>query len=151
MRRAFTLIELLVVIAMVAILSAAVGASVNAARKRALITRAHSEAKEITNAILSYANYTEDGTLQEVAGKLNDTPANESSLDFLIGKGPQKRGSKVPVLYQAASLKGNGAFLDPWGHPYRVTVKRAANISPPGVPAMSIRLFFPNWHRLGGD
>ena len=151
MRRAFTLIELLVVVAMIAVLSGAVGAGVNAARKRALITKARAEAQEITNAILAYANYTDDGTLKELAGKLSNSDASSSSLDFLIGKGPNRRGSPVPVLYNAAATKGSGAFLDPWGHPYRVTVKKGENISPPGVPAMSLRLFYPNWHRLGGN
>ena len=147
MRRGFTMIELLVVLAIIAVLVAAVSTSVNAARRRAMITRAQSEAEEITNAILAYANYTQDGTLGELAGRLSYTEANESTLGFLIGKGSQN-GQKVPILYNAASTKGSGAFLDPWGRPYRVTVKRGQSINPPGVPQMNIRLFYPNWHRL---
>ena len=150
-RRGFTLIELLVVIAMIAVLTAAVGAAVNGARRRARIGRARAEAQEITNAILAYANYTDDGTLKSVAGKLNDTPASLQSLAFIVGKGPKQRGEDVPILYNAAAQKGNGAFLDPWGHPYHVTVKKGNAIRPPTVPQMNIRLFFPNWHRLGAN
>ena len=150
MRRAFTLVELLVVIAMIAVLTAAAGAAVNSARKRAKIGRARTEAQEITNAILSYANYTEDGTLGEIASGLNNVPASLTTLKFLVGQGPKQRGSDVPILYAAGAAKGNGAFVDPWGHPYRVTVKKGKKVSPPSVPTMNIRLFFPNWHRLGG-
>ena len=149
MRRAFTLVELLVVLAMIAVLLGAVGAGVRAARQRAKISRARVEVQEITNAILSFANYTDDGTLQEVAGRLNDTPAGESSLDFLLGK-VTKRGAQVPVLYRAAA-SADGMFRDPWGHPYRVTVKKGESLVPPGVPVMGVRLFFPNWHRLGKE
>ena len=143
MRRGFTLLELLVVIAMIILLMAVIGGSVAAAHKRALIARAQGEAQEITNAILAYANYTKNGTLSELTGRLNDAEATESSLDFLLGK-----KADVPILYNAA-ISGGGKILDPWGHPYRVTVKKGVSISPPGVPSMSIRLFYPNWHRLG--
>ena len=147
-RRAFTLIELLVVIAMIAILTGAVGIGVNGARKNAKIARARAEAQEITNAILAYANYTEDGTLSSIAGALSDAEASKSTLGFLIGEGQNAHGSSLPVLYNAAVSKGNGAFLDPWGHPYRVTVRQGQNITPMGIPVMGIRLFYPNWHRV---
>lgn len=145
MRKAFTLVELLVVVGMIAVLSGTVGASVNSARKRALLSRARAEAQEITNAILSYANYTEDGTLAEVT--MDNVDASKDSLSFLLG-GKTKRNSQVPVLYNAAVTKGSGAFLDPWGKPYRVTVKKGDKVSPPGIPSMNLRLFYPNWHRI---
>ncbi len=145
-RRAFTLVELLVVIAMIAILSAAAGTSVVGARKRAKISRAQTETQELTKAILAYANYTEDGTLDELTG-LNNTPATEGNLKWVLG-GVKKRDSPVPVLYNA-SVTRNGQLLDPWGRPYRVTVKKGERITPPGVPSMNVGVFYPNWHRLG--
>ena len=145
MRRAFTLIELMVVIAMIAILMGAATTSVVGAQKRAKISRAQTEAQELTKAILAYANYTEDGTLSELAG-LNDSEATESNLKFVLGK-VTKRGSTVPVLYNASVAK-DGRFLDPWGNPYRVTVKKGERVTPPGVPAMNVGVFYPNWHRV---
>ena len=145
MKRGFTLIELIVVIGMLMVLMGAAASGVNGARKRAMISRAQTETQELTKAILAYANYTEDGTLSEVTG-LNDTPANESNLKFVLGK-VSKRGSTVPVLYNASVSKG-GQFLDPWGRPYRVTVKKGERITPPGVPAMDVGVFYPNWHRI---
>ena len=54
MLRGFTLIELLVVIAMIAILMGAIGSSMNQARKRAMISKATQDVKEMTNAILAF-------------------------------------------------------------------------------------------------
>lgn len=144
-RRGFTLVELVVVVAMILIIAGAMATSVSGARARAKISRAQTEVREITNAILSYANYTDDGSLSSVT--MNDTPASETSLAFLLGNGPSQRGAKVPVLYNAA-VSGGGDVLDPWGKPYRVTVKVGETVSPPGVQSLSIRLFYPNWHRL---
>ena len=144
-RRGFTLVELLVVVAMIMILAAAMTTSVSGARARARISRAQTDVREITNAILAYANYTSDGTLSSVTMK--DTLATETALAFILGKGPDQRGAKVPVLYNA-SVTG-GQILDPWGKPYRVTVKQGDTVAPPGVQNLSIRLFYPNWHRLG--
>ena len=143
-RRGFTLVELIVVVAMILVLAGAMATSVSNARRRARLSRAQTEVREITNAILSYANYTEDGTLS--AQTMNEAVADDSNLAFILGKGPKQRNSTVPVLYNAA-LTG-GRILDPWGHAYIVTVKKGDRISPPGVQNLDVRLFYPNWHRL---
>lgn len=147
MRRAFTLIELLVVIAMIAIIAGALSTGVAKAQRRSKISRAQTEAREITNAILAYANYAEDGTLSELEG-LNEDEATENNLKYILGK-TTSRNSQVPVLYNAA-LKG-GKILDPWGNPYRITVKKGQKINPPSVNGVKIRMFYPNWHRIGGN
>ena len=144
-RKGFTLIELLVVIAMLVILMGAATTSVVSAQRRAKISRAQTEAQELTKAILAYANYTDDGTLSELSG-LDDSEASEDNLKYVLGK-VTKRGSTVPVLYNASVAK-NGKFLDPWGNPYRVTVKKGERIKPPGVPSMNVGIFYPNWHRV---
>ena len=128
MNRGFTLVELVVVVAMILILAAAMTTSVSGARARARVSRAQAETREITNAILAYANYTDDGSLSSVT--MNDSPSSESTLAFILGKGPDQRGAKVPVLYNA-SVTG-GQILDPWGKPYRVTVKQGDTVAPPG-------------------
>ena len=144
-RRGFTLVELIIVVAMILVLAGAMTSSVANARRRARLSRAQTDVREITNAILAYANYTEDGTLSQQAN-LNDAVADDSKLDFILGKGPKQRNSVVPVLYNAA-LTG-GKILDPWGKPYRVSVKAGERVSPQGVQNLDIRLFYPNWHRL---
>ena len=145
MKRAFTLVELIVVVAMIAILAAAMSSGVAKARRRAMVAKAEAETREITNAILSYQNFDQDGSLKSYV--MNDAEATETSLGFILGK-VKSRNVTVPVLYNAA-LTG-GRMLDPWGKPYRVTVKKGETVSPPGVGSMSTGVFYPNWHRLRG-
>ena len=146
MRRGFTLIELMVVMAMIAIIAGALTTGVAKAQRRTKISRAQTEAREITNAILAYQNYDEDGSLSKYT--MNDQEADEGSLGFILGK-VKSRNSDVPVLYNAAIT--GGKILDPWGHPYRITVKQGETINPPGVSGVKIRMFYPNWHRIGGN
>ena len=143
MRKGFTLIELLVVVAMIAIIAGALTTGVARAQRRAKISRAQTEAREITNAILAYANYDEDGSLAKYT--MNDQEAEEGRLGFILGK-VRSRGVNVPVLYNAAIT--GGKILDPWGNPYRITVKQGESINPPGVNGVKIRMFYPNWHRV---
>jgi len=145
MRRGFTLVELLVVVGMIAILGGSMVTSVSSAQMRAKVSKANVDVGEITKAILAYANY-EDGTLESVA--MEDQAAEESRMAFILGR-VQGRGGQVPVLYNGAIR--NGALTDPWGNPYRVTIKKGEMIRPAGVPSLSLKLFYPNWHRLSED
>lgn len=143
MRRGFTLVELLVVVAMIVILAGALTTSIAKSQQRARIARAETEVREMTNAILAFANYSADGTL---ASKVRTAqPSSEGSLDFILGK-VTERGQEVPVLFNA-TIRGT-MIVDPWGHPYKVTIKKGERIRPPGVPNLEIGLFCPNWHRL---
>lgn len=137
------MIELMVVMAMIAVIAGALTSGVAKAQKRSKISRAQTEAREITNAILAYQNYDEDGSLDKFL--MEDQEAEEGKLGFILGK-VKSRNSDVPVLYNAA-LTG-GKILDPWGHPYRITVKKGDSINPPGVNGVKIRMFYPNWHRV---
>ena len=141
--RGFTLIELMVVMAMIAVIAGALTSGVAKAQQRSKISRAQTEAREITNAILAYQNYDEDGSLAKFV--MEDQEAEEGKLGFILGK-VTSRNSDVPVLYNAA-LTG-GKILDPWGHPYRITIKQGETINPPGVSGVKIRMFYPNWHRV---
>ena len=144
MKKAFTLVELLVVMAMIMIIAGAFTSSVASSMKRAKISRAVTETREITNAILAYQNYDEDGSLERYA--MNDAEASESKLGFILGK-VQSRGVNVPVLYNAG-VNASGKICDPWGNPYRITIKEGDPVQPPGVSNLKLRMFYPNWHRL---
>lgn len=146
MRRGFTLVELLVVIGMIALIGGAMVTSVSGAQLRAKISKANVDVGEITKAILAYANYTDDGSLSSV--EMNDQPAQEGNLKFILGKETGRGGEMVPVLYNGAIT--GGYINDPWGHPYRITIKKGERISPSGMPTLKLRLFYPNWHRLSG-
>ena len=145
MRRGFTLIELMVAVAMILIIAGAMHTAVRQAQRRAKVSRAQIEAREITNAILAYQNYEASHSLSSCT--MEDAPASESRLGFILGN-VSVNGIRVPVLYNAAITRGQ--ILDPWGNPYRITIKPGETIKPMGVPDMDIRLFYPNWHRLSG-
>ena len=118
MKRAFTLIELLVVVAILAILMSAMGASVAQAQLRAKIAKAKTQADDITKAIRSYSDWVDTGLKP-----MEDAEADESSLSFILGRGVDRNGQPMPILYNASMI--GGKIRDPWGNPYLVTVRPA--------------------------
>lgn len=116
MRKAFTLVEMLVVVGILAILMASLSMSFASAQKKARIAKATVEAGEITKAILAYGNLVDTGIPE-----LTDAEAGESTLPYLLGEGTDRGGNKIPIMYNGTL--SNGKMLDPWGHPYLVTVK----------------------------
>ena len=145
-KRGFTLVELMVVVAMIAIIAGAFSTAVAGAQERAKIQKALSEVKVVSQAMLAYENYHEL-PLKEKESILDAS----SSLGFLLGQGgTAESGGKIPVLLQAA-LSSGGALLDPWGTPYRISI-RPGNLSyVPGVATGSLTsgFFLPNAYRLG--
>lgn len=145
MRRGFTLIELLVVIAMIAVLIGSVGSSMNQARRRAQISKATQDAKEITNAILAFENYAKGRSLKNYAtGSWKKT--TETSLSMILGQEDSEGGERVPVLYNAQIV--NGLILDPWGNPYEFMIKRVGSIAPPNRTSFQTAPSLPNFYRL---
>ena len=143
MKRAFTLVELLVVVGMIALLTGAVGNSVNDARKRARVAKAQAEVKEMTNAILASERYVSLGQ------HTMDEEASESNLGFILGKENGDNGEKIPVLFNA-NVSSGGKILDPWGRPYIVAIREGDAPANFTTAAGNIRsgYFLPNIYRL---
>ena len=149
-KRGFTLIELLVVVAMIALIMGALSTAVSGANERAKVQKALSEVKVISQAILAYENYDQGGDKHELP-TMNDRDADKGSIGFILGDGGQaKSGGNIPVLLMA-SLTSGGKMLDPWGTPYRVTIKEHALQVKPGAASGSLQtgFFMPNWYRVG--
>ena len=153
-RRGFTLVELIVVIGMLMLLAGAISSSIAGASRRAKIQRATTEAQEMTKAILSYENYGDEDGLQAFC--MEEQEATESSLGFILGltEIKQKNGEKgkVPVLFNGALT--NGKILDPWGNPYRVTIRQGKKVDGgEGEASATLRAFvsFPNYNRRPAD
>ena len=146
MKKGFTLVEMLVVVGMLVLLMGAVTSSVAQARNRARITKATVAVQEMTNAILAYESYIrEEGGLPEAS----NVETTEDRMKFLLGKGPKVSGVEVPVLYNAEIVRG--AIRDPWGTPYRYTVKKSSDFRVEDdilKNKMKTGLFFPNFNRL---
>lgn len=141
--RGFTLIELMVVVAMIMILIAAMGTAVSGAQERARVQKATAEVKVITQAILAYENEKD----HELTPMTREN-CNRSTLGFLLGQETSDAGNKIPVLLMAA-LSSGGDMLDPWGHPYKVTIKAK---KPQKIDvmegAMKTGFHLPNFYRL---
>lgn len=151
MRRGFTLVELLVVITMIAILAAAFTSSVNAARKRAMASRATQEMKEMTNAILGYEQYAEEHSLDSVKTGTSWQPCTESAMQMILGGKSGANGKPIPVLYNGHVRQGN--IRDPWGKPYEYRIQDAGTIEGGGKDeaknlSLQTAAALPNYFRL---
>ena len=146
-KRGFTLIELLVVVAMIAVIMGAMSTSFSAARTRAKIAKATSEVKVISQTILSYETWN-DGELPT----MNDAEVSKSSLPFLVGSGSAKGpagtsgGGELPALLMA-QLTSGGALMDPWGTPYKVTIKGHAVNVDFNAKSLNTGYYLPNLYR----
>ena len=152
-RNGFTMVALLVVIAMLMILAGSITSSVGSASRRAKIQQATTELQEMTKAILAYENYgrvNEDSPLS--SHLMEEKEATESNMGFILGQETLKNGQSgnIPVLFNA-EIK-NGAIRDPWGNPYRVTI-RQAKIDPKEASSDKPESYvmFPNFNRLPAE
>lgn len=147
-KSAFTLVELLVVLGIVAMIMAAFTSSMASAQQRAKISRATSEVKLISQAILSYENYDQDNELPSMSNQ----DADQGSIGFLIGNGGSSKSGKIPALLMA-QLSSGGKMLDPWGTPYKISIKPGnANVKLTSASGtMQTGYYLPNFFRLSAE
>lgn len=146
-KRGFTLIELLVVVGMIAVLLGAMTTSVSAARARARVQKAISEVKVITQAILSFENWSQNGEF-ELPTYEQPVPTDAAHLDFLLGKKQADSNGNVPVLLMA-QLRSGGQIVDPWGHPYQVKITKKSMKVTFSTSNIKTGYYLPNFYRLG--
>lgn len=144
MKRAFTLIELLTVVGMIAILVGALSTSFTSARRQARIQKATADVKVISQAILAYENWSRGGQYQLDPMERRD--ADSGSLGFLLGQQAAESGGKIPAMLMA-QLQGGGKLRDPWGTPYKVTIRQGTISAAQGV-SLQTGYFLPNFYRV---
>ena len=147
-RKGFTLIELLVVVGMIGVIVGAMTTSVTASQQRARIQKATSEVKVISQAILAYENYARGGDYR--LEPMTDADADSSSLGFLLGKESGDAGGKIPSLLMA-SLSAGGKMRDPWGTPYKITVREGAIAGMNSMSSLTTGYYLPNFNRLDAE
>ncbi len=148
-KRGFTLIELMVVFSMIIMIVGALSTSFVSAQERARQEKARSEVKVITQAILAYENYNRSHELPTMENR----DADRGSIGFLIGHGESaESGGTIPVLLQA-QLRSGGKVLDPWGTPYKISIKQGgAQVRlESSSGSMQTGFFFPNFYRLSEE
>lgn len=138
-REGFTLIELLTVIAIIAILAGLLFPALQSALRKADVARAQNDAKSIETAWKAY--YTEYGKWPVDSGNTcpptGQTVAEGSSagaqmftevVELLRGGGvvvnsyvPSRDNPRRIQFLQvpAKSVSATGAYVDPWGNPYK--------------------------------
>ena len=148
LRGGFTLVELLVVVAMIMIIAGAFTTSAAAARERARVQKATSEVKVVSQAILAYENWDQGGGRHQLP-TMNKADIESGSLGFILGQGGNAQsGGKIPVMLEAALTSG-GKMLDPWGTPYKVTIRQGnANLNLKTVTgSLKTGYYLPNLYR----
>lgn len=144
-KRGFTLIEMIVVVGMLMLLAGSVTSSVVQAQKRAKISKAMAEARELTNAILAYENISRNHELPT----LSDVDAEDSanSIGFVLGNGGvTQSGETAPVLYNGAV--SSGKVLDPWGTPYHVRIEQRTIAANNRMSSLTMYVPMPNFWGL---
>jgi len=147
-KKGFTLIELLVVVGMIGVIMGAMTTSVNASQQRARIQKATSEVKIVSQAILSFENFARGGSYR--LEPMTDRDADASSLGFLLGQESGDSGDKIPATLMA-SLSAGGVMRDPWGTPYKVTIKEGAISGLNSMSSLTTGYYLPNFNRLSAE
>lgn len=151
-KKGFTMVELMVVIGMLLLLVGAVSSSVSAAHRRARVQQATTVAQEMTKAILAFENFGSmkddefDSPLKAYACERKE--ATETDMAFILGQVKRTDGQKgnVPVLFNANIVAG--AIRDPWGNPFRVTIRRSDVTIKNNVKPLQTAVSFPNFNRI---
>lgn len=115
----FSLLEMMLVVAVIGILMGMLGASAYAARQRTYVTQAQAEAQQVATAFKSYwlaKNKWPDGFGS------GWTKLTRKNLGVLLG-GDADGTVYLDVPPDRFEGDGDNAeFLDPWGHPYEVSI-----------------------------
>ncbi len=133
LRAGFTLLERLVVIAIVGVLIASFAFSTASARENARTVKATAEGRALGDAIRLYCLTnleSSDGGGDDGGDPMGDLGLSEGineARGTLVSKLTDPSSNDAKIVYFEANhptLRGNGLY-DPWGHPYRIRVKKA--------------------------
>lgn len=127
----FSLIELLAVIAIISILVGMIGTAAHLARIRAYSTLARMEAQQVATAFKSY--WVVKGQWPTGYDEVDTKPLKKTELDSsgLMGKTSMGQGTvaETPFLEISEENFTNDEYLDPWGHPYTVTIVKTEEVA----------------------
>lgn len=132
-RAAFSLVELLTVIAIIGILAGMTMMAVSAAKKRAHITKANGEVRELMKAWNAY--WITFGKWPDALKGATNAPMNAANLSYLLGN----NGMNLFLMDAGAKASAEG-LKDPWGTLYRVDFSQTRT---PGYDVYEASVAFP--------
>ena len=141
-RKGFTLVEILVVMAILAILASLMIVGMDASRKKARITKAHAESKQLIQAWKSY--WLVYGKWPASCEGQSDAQMDSTTMKFLMGDNPKKLPFFEPN--EQVSLVG---FKDPWGNLYTVDFKASTKLT--DTETYQTTVFLPQCRRYVYD
>jgi prepilin-type N-terminal cleavage/methylation domain-containing protein len=135
--RGFTLVELLTVIFIIATLMGMMTTALRAARKRAQITKASAEVRELTKAWKGY--WVTYGEFPFGSGSSIKQPMNAAAMAHLTAFDVTHNEQGIVFME-----RDPGPFLDPWDNVYIVDLDRSDS---EGVDYYESCVYFPQSHR----
>ena len=133
----FTLVELLTVIFIISLLMGMMTAALRAARKRAQITKASAEVRELTKAWKMY--WVTYGEFPFGSDNSTKQPMTATAMAHLCAYDWSHNEQKIVFME-----RDPGEFRDPWGHVYIVDLDRSDSTS---VDYYESCVYFPQSHR----
>lgn len=128
----FTVIELLLVITIIVILMSLLMVGIHKARDQAELQRARVEVSNLYGALRSY--HADYGVWPYTDEAIHSA---DNALMQMLGGGNGLGNTKQRLYLSLKSNQTNsaGAFVDPWGNPYRVLCDGTGNAADGGVPS----------------
>lgn len=128
-RTGFSLIELLAVTAIISILAGMIGIASHSARQRAYATQARLEAQEVATAFRSYWVARGRWPTGFDGGHSGALTKKDLFGSDLMGASGSSGTTRSPFLeLSEEDFHGSDDYLDPWGNPYQLTIKRPEDV-----------------------
>ena len=115
-KRGFSLVEILVVVSIIGVLMTVVSFSVNGAIRRARISRAQAEVREMANSFKAFYTAYDDwpiGNPEDAAPGDNYKPVTRTLIEAL--------NEKHLLLEVPPNRFVGGNYVDPWGKAYEIS------------------------------